>query len=187
MPLAAASGPLLLAAVYRRLGRVQIEGHLLGRDAAEATVELVAATRDGALDRADMRGPEPARELPRGRRRRRLRDRPELGARLIRADVLEVIEALRADQLRLGDRDRQLARREPPPALLDRHHPSGRGQLRIDQLHQPQAAAHLARDSQPGVPGQRRIISAKLDPSGAPGRVNDDHPLGEASSRCQRF
>src|SRR5436190_4143929 len=103
MPGPTAPGSSLAPPVNHGLGRVQVEGHLLARLATEPAVELVAAPRRSALDRADVRGPEPARQLARGRRRRRLRDRAQRGARLVSAARLDVVEALRAGQLRLGD------------------------------------------------------------------------------------
>ena len=54
MPVPAAPGALLAPPVHHRLGRVQIERHILPGVATELAVKLVAAPRHGALDRADM-------------------------------------------------------------------------------------------------------------------------------------
>jgi hypothetical protein len=173
---------VLAPPVHRRLGRVQIEGHILARVATELTVKLVPRARHATLDRADVAKAKPVGQLARGRRRRGLGHRPQARARPIGTHVLDAIEALRADQLRLSDRDRQLPRREPPTARLDRRRPLDRRKLGVDQLHQPQIARQLARDRQPRVRRQRRIIRAELDPSGASGRVNHHHPPGEFHS-----
>ncbi len=183
MPLAAAASAALAPTVDHRLGRVQIERHRLRGIAAEAAVKLVATTRRGPLDRVDMAGTEPAGQLPGGRRRRRLGDRPPRRQRVIGPQHLDVVKAGRTDQLRLSDRDHKLARREPPSALFDRRHPPSRLKLGVGQLHQPQIARQLAADRQPRVRRQRRIISADQKPSGPSVTVNDHHPLGEFHSQ----
>jgi len=179
---AAAPSTLLAPTVDDALGRVQIQRHILGRLATKLAVKLVVAARRGPLDRADVARLEPAGELPRGRRRRGVGHRPQRRAGLIGAQHLKVVKALRARQLRLSDRDHQPARRQSPPALLHRRHPIDRGKLSIDQLHQPQITRELTTDRQPRIRRQRRIVRAELDPSGASGTVNDDHPLGGPDS-----
>src|SRR6266516_2126075 len=127
LAVAATARAALAPPVDHALARVQIERHILSPVAPQPALKLIAHPCGSPFDRADMAGLEPVGQLARSRRRRDRLNRPQRRARLIRAQILHIIKAIPANQLRLGDRHHQAARREPPPALLDRRHPADRG------------------------------------------------------------
>ena len=179
---AVARSALLAAAVHLDHGRVQIDRHRLAALTPNRAVKLFTNACRGALDPLAMHAPEVLGALQRRRRRRRLANHPQSATRLIGANLLQIGEELAAHKLRLGDRDNQLPRREPPPPDLHRPRPALDRQLRIDQLHQPQPACQLAGHRQPRIPDKRRIVLADRDPSAPPATANGRHPQGDLPS-----
>jgi len=138
--------------------------------------------RQAALDGLAQTAPEALGQLQRGRRRRHRGDRPKRRTRGVGAQLLDVVEALAADQLRLGQRHHQLAARDAAAAAFDRRGTALGRQLAVDQLDQAAAARQLAHTDQPRERRQRVVVGAKDDPSGAPVTVNDRHRLGDLHS-----
>ena len=122
--------------------------------------------RQAALDGLAQTAPEALGQLQRGRRRRHRGDRPKRRTRGVGAQLLDVVEALAADQLRLGQRHHQLAARDAAAAAFDRRGTALGRQLAVDQLDQAAAARQLAHTDQPRERRQRVVVGAKDDPSG---------------------
>ena len=181
----AACGALLASAVDGHLGCVQIDGRRLAAVASQRPVQTLTRARSRALDPLAVHAPEALGVLQGRRRRRRGADRAQRGAGAVSAHVLDVVKERAADQLALSHRDHQLAGREAAAADLHRPGAPLHGQLGVDQPRQPEPVRQLARDRQPGVGGERRIIRADDQPSGASGTVNANHPPGDPASPSQ--
>jgi hypothetical protein len=182
LPGAVARGAPLAAAVDLEHGRVRVDRDRLAGVAAERAVQPLAGARQAALDGLAQTASEALGQLQRGRRRRHPGDRAKLRAGRVGAQLLDVVKALAADQLRLRQRHHQLAARDAAAAALDRRGATLGGQLAVEQLDQPRAARQLAGAGQPRERRQRVVVGAKDDPSGAPVTVNDRHRLGDLHS-----
>jgi hypothetical protein len=182
LPGAVARRAALAVAVDLDHRGVRIDRHRLRRIAPERPVQTVPGARQTSLDRLTARAAKPLGQLQGGRRGGHLGDRTQRRARAIRAQFLDVIEALAADQLRLGQRDHQLTAGDAATALLDRRGPAFARQLGVHQAHQPRSARQLTHADQAGVRRQALLVGAKDDPSGVPVTVNARHPPGDPPS-----
>ena len=167
--MAAAAGAPLAAPVDLDPRRVEVDRHRLGRIAPERPIERPARPRQRPLGGPDVRAAEALRELRRGRRRGSLRHRPQGSAGAVRAQLLDIREALAACELALRQRDQQLAGREAAFAQLDRRRPAHLGELGVQQRHKPQRRHQLARDREPAY-GVSDSSSARI--SIRPGRLS---------------
>ena len=114
-----------------------------------------------------MRSPVTPRQLTRRRRSRHPGHRPQLRARLIGTQTLNIEHRVPATQHRVSHRDQQPPRRTTTRALLDRTQPADlrrrlkRTIKRRDQLQTPH---QLTDHRRPTKRRQRPIISHNLDP-----------------------
>ena len=133
-----------------------------------------------------MRSPVTPRQLTRRRRSRRLGHRPQLRARLIGTQRLDIEHRVPATQHRVGHGDEQSPRRAAPRALLDRTQPADlrrrldRTIKRRDQLQTPH---QLTDHRRPTKRRQRPIIGDNLDPW----RLTEPIPPRRARTRRGRL
>jgi hypothetical protein len=123
LPGAVARRALLAAAIDLKHRRVEIDRDRLAGVAAERAIQPLAGARQAALDGLAQTAPKALGQLQRGRRRRHPSDRTQRRAGAVGAQLLDVVEALAADQLRFGQRHNQLAARGAAAAPLDRLRP----------------------------------------------------------------
>jgi hypothetical protein len=176
-----------LGAMDLKLGGVQIDRRLLAAIAAKRPVKPAAHAGQRPLDRLDVTPAEATGQLAGGRRRRHPHRGAQPRAGAVATQLLDVVKALAADQLGLGQRDDQLTARHAPAADLHRRGPTLGRKLAVDQLHQPQPLGDLAGDRQPGVGRDALIVGAKLNPSGPPETVPAGHLQGDFHPRSSRL
>jgi hypothetical protein len=158
---AVARRALLATAVDLEHRRVQVDRDRLARITCQRPIQPLAGARQAALDGLTQTAPEALGQLQRRRRRRHPRDRAQVRPGRVGAQLLDLVEALAADQLRLRQRDDQLAARHATAAALDRHRAPLAGKLAVDQLDQPRPARQLAHAHQPRERRQPLIVGAK--------------------------
>jgi hypothetical protein len=90
-----------------------------------------------------------------------LGDRARSRARAIGAQLLDVVEALAADGLRLRARDHKLAARDAAAAALHRLRAALVLRLGVDRLHRPGAARQLPHADRPGGRRQPLLVGAE--------------------------
>ncbi len=171
-----------LRAVDLKLGGVQIDRRVLAWVAAQRAIQTTAHAGERSLDRLDVTAPKTPGELASRRRRRHPQRGAYPAARTIGTQLLDVVKALAADQLGLGERDNQLATADTALTRLDRRRTTLTRKLAVDQPDQPQAPRERTDDRQARVRRQLLIISPELDPSDRFDTVTAVHLQGELRS-----
>jgi hypothetical protein len=133
--------------------------------------------RETALDGLAQTAPEALGQLQRRRRSRHVGDRAQFGSGPVGAQLLDVIQAIAADQPRFRQRHDELAARHAAAAPLDRQSAPLGCRLGIDQLDQPGAARELADAHQPGIRRQPLVVGAKTI---RPGPLSPSTPVTPA-------
>lgn len=168
-----------LGAMHLDLGGVQIDRRRHTRITGKRAVKAAADPGDRSLDGLDVAAPKSPGQLA-GRRGRGHSPRTaQAPASLIGAQIFDVIEALAADQLRLGQREQQLAARDTALADLDRRRPARPSQLTIDQTDQPERADECSTTASPANGVRCSSSAPENDPSDALDTVSDVHLHGD--------
>ena len=162
--------------------RVEVDRDRLLGVAPERAVEAVAGAPEAALDRLAERTPEALCKLQRRRRRRHPGNRAQRRRGRVGAQVLDMVKALAADELGLGQRHHELPARDAAAAALDRRRAELAREFGVDQLDESRPALELTDAGQAGVGGERLVVGAELDPSGPRVTVTAAHLLGDLHS-----